>query len=358
MKTASFLPCALALAFLTQPASAKATDSDSSETAAPVASESPAPRFSLEGGSASAVLFLPQGAGPAGALTGYLDGQANQVFDQLTLFLSIFSQNPIYEIPKDTSLSGTMGGFSLGGDLSAGRFGRFTVEVSGLTGSMDYDSGIKPFSGNISYSLNGVPYTAYLYGMMTRSSSLDMDRASVLGLWRPAAIGDWFGAGFEFSHTAFSEDYRVAYGIAVGETTDGAYQVESFDYGTNFHSNDVLLHVRLGGLPIRKFSAKDGKFGIVPKLDLAFGRSFRGMGSIRRVIHPSDDTVVEDDLSSAGLFDDVWIFQGSAAVSFFYNLSRGTLSLDAGYAYSRDFDGSDKTDQSGFTARLGYSFRR
>jgi hypothetical protein len=223
---------------------------------------------------------------------------------------------------------------------------------------MDYDSGLKPFLGTLSYELNGVPGTAYLYGMMMRSSSLDIDRASVLGLWRPAAIGDWFGAGFEFSHTAYSEDYCVGYGLAINETTDKPYGIETLNYSTNFHSNDVLLHVRLGGTPFPKISAKDGKYGFVPKLDLAFGRSFREMGNIRRVIHSSDDMVAEDDSASDGLFDDEWIFQGSATVSFFYKIARGTLSLDAGYAYSRDFGGSDKTDQSGFTARLGYSFRR
>jgi hypothetical protein len=357
MKTASFLPCALALAVLAQPASAAETASDSSETAATTATGSAVPAFSLEGGSASALLYLPQGAGPAGTLTGYLDSQANQALDQVAFFLRIFSQNPTYEIPKETSLSGTMSGFSIGGDLSAGGFGRFTVEVSGLTGNMDYDSGRKPFLGTLSYELNGVPGTAYLYGMMMRSSSLDIDRASILGLWRPAAIGDWFGAGVEFSHTAYSEDYCVGYGIAMNATMDKPYEIETLNYSTDFNSNDVLLHVRLGGTPFPKISAKDGKYGFVPKLDLAFGRSFRGMDSIHRVIHPSDDVVTENDLSSAGLFDDAWIFQGSATVSFFYNLARGTLNLDAGYAYSRNFDGNDETDQSGFTARLGYSFR-
>jgi|GEM_PF-5726027 len=353
MKTSFLFPCALMLF----PFSLTVAAGEDATPAVPDAACA-RPCFAVTGGSASAVFYQPTGAGPAGTVIDLLARNADETFHELSILIRIFTADGRYEVPKATSLSGTMGGFDLGCDLSAGNLGNFTVEIGGLTGSMDYDSGVKPFSGTVHYVMNGVPGTAFLHGMMSRSSSLDIDRASALVLWRPAKVGDWLGAGLEFSHEEYCADYRMQIGIALSGALSDPIDITTDQSHVDFRSNDVLLHVRLGGVPFKKFTAASGRFGVIPKCDLALGYSLRQIGTIEATTTDEDGVTSTKNLPTDGAFDDVWVFRGSAALSFFYKLSAGTLALDAGYAYSRDFDGNDKTDQSGFTARLGYSLRR
>ncbi|HNX04281.1 MAG TPA: hypothetical protein PKI32_02200 [Opitutales bacterium] len=320
--------------------------------------------------SASAQIFVSDGAGPAGRVVSDLDNLTGATLNIIMGYMISQLDSYSYELPGKTKPSGTLYGFDAAYDWTMKPLGSFTIEAGYRGGTIDYDSGTKYFSGSILVNNGDDSYTGRIYGDSFRSVSIDTDKFSLLALWRPKGIvGDYLGVGLGYAHETTNVCYTMGLSLTqeANGYTDAQNIVESFY--PDFQTDNVLVHARAGGKTLPWISAGDGSWGFVPTADLAAGYSFRSMSDFPLTQWLNGEMVGNSTMEGGGLVKDAWIFEGSACLRFFYNLPKGTITLDAGYAYETDLSGGNNTsdeddgsnsndsgrgDLQGFVGRLGY----
>jgi len=299
-------------------------------------------------------VFTSDGAGLANGAVWQLDAETGAMLSVIVGMLGSYMDEYTFELPGETKPSGTLYGFDVGYDFTTKSLGAFTIEAGYRGGTIDYDSGLKAFGGSkTSETLDG-PATLQLNGNSYRSVSIDTEKFSLLALWHPkGVIGDFLGVGLGYAHERDEMCYTLGMTIAESESNGGGDETSIVEnFYPDFNADNVVVHVRAGGKALPWISARDGTYGFIPTADIAAGYSFRSMNAFH-VLDWRDGSQIGDTEIEDNYVQDTWIFEGSACISFFYNLPKGTILLDAGYACETDLGGKDGTLQ-GFVGKIGY----
>jgi hypothetical protein len=350
--------CILSAAALLLPTLALSAGSDEPTAPEDASATPPVPALQSARGydlSIEGEVFFTNGAGPAYSFVQALDSRMNSMFgpdmEELASALDDFT----YELPGPSHLKGTLAGAKIVLGTPPTQWGSFSFEASFRAGTVDDDSGEKPFAGTLDFLYDS---EVGLNGSLSHKASVDCHESSLAVYWAPRRIGDWVNFGLEYAHGEYDATYDMNLSLAL---TMGGTDILTERILNRFEqaikSNDFLLHVRssLKAIPIRGFAG--GRLSILPGIDLAAGYSLRDRDDTVGTEFYDGEEAYSGITSDPGLTDDMWVFQGNAFLTALYAIRGGTLRLGVGGSYAKDLN-ADKAERTAAVVKFGYSRHR
>ena len=321
------------------------------------------PASSGQGFFAYADYFQYSGVDATGAYVNRMNTVADGTFQKNIDSFAALTDSYTATKPQEKTPKGDVTGGTIGYQFTAFSTEKFVISGSYRSGTIDYSSGITQFKGAKTVAASGsMPaYTLNSLINMSKGYSQDNDEYRLNLSWYPSKLDNYVIFGVEYAHCSYDCAYSVYMAGGFYTTNLSDSTVWAYKFATDATSDDVVLHTTFKTHPITLFTTSAGTFGVTPRIDLGFGYSMRDADKVK-FLESDDGKKYTQDGNAIGqdtLKKDSWIFEGTATLGLFYQMSSSTFVLDAGYRYKTDvFSDSDfdGMDQKGLYARLGYSY--